>query len=109
MTTPGRWKRSPEPPRAAPRSSAGRTRRGDGAAAFSPGPLHLLADPEREVIETHRYDCVAVLGALTPTEILTAWSLGADVVKVFPANHFGPQYVRRYGPMPQVKLILPER
>lgn len=53
----------------------------------------------------HRYDCVAVPGAMTPTEILTAWSAGADVVKVFPANHFGPQYLRDvHGPMPQVKL-----
>src|SRR4029079_15641417 len=41
-----------------------------------------------------RYDCVAVPGAMTPTEILAAWSAGADVVKVFPANHFGPQYLR---------------
>jgi 2-dehydro-3-deoxyphosphogluconate aldolase/(4S)-4-hydroxy-2-oxoglutarate aldolase len=53
----------------------------------------------------HRYDCVAVPGALTPTEILAAWSAGADVVKVFPANHFGPQYLRDiHGPLPQVKL-----
>ncbi|HMO85655.1 MAG TPA: bifunctional 4-hydroxy-2-oxoglutarate aldolase/2-dehydro-3-deoxy-phosphogluconate aldolase [Lacipirellulaceae bacterium] len=59
-----------------------------------------------EVIEmAHRYDCVAVPGALTPTEVLTAWSAGADVVKVFPANHFGPQYFKDlHGPMPQVKL-----
>jgi 2-dehydro-3-deoxyphosphogluconate aldolase/(4S)-4-hydroxy-2-oxoglutarate aldolase len=59
-----------------------------------------------EVIEmAHRYDCVAVPGAMTPTEILAAWSAGADVVKVFPANHFGPQYIRDiHGPMPQVRL-----
>ena len=59
-----------------------------------------------EVIEmAHRYDCVAVPGAMTPTEIFTAWSAGADVVKVFPANHFGPQYFRDlHGPMPQLKL-----
>jgi 2-dehydro-3-deoxyphosphogluconate aldolase/(4S)-4-hydroxy-2-oxoglutarate aldolase len=59
-----------------------------------------------ETIEmAHRYDCVAVPGAMTPTEILTAWSAGADVVKVFPANHFGPQYLRDlHGPLPQVKL-----
>jgi len=59
-----------------------------------------------EVIEmAHRYDCVAVPGALTPTEILAAWSAGADVVKVFPANHFGPQYLKDiHGPLPQVKL-----
>ncbi len=59
-----------------------------------------------EVIEmAHRYDCAAVPGAMTPTEIFTAWSAGADVVKVFPANHFGPQYLKDiHGPMPQVKL-----
>jgi 2-dehydro-3-deoxyphosphogluconate aldolase/(4S)-4-hydroxy-2-oxoglutarate aldolase len=59
-----------------------------------------------EVIEmAHRYDCVAVPGALSPTEILTAWTAGADIVKVFPANHFGPQYLRDiHGPMPQIKL-----
>jgi 2-dehydro-3-deoxyphosphogluconate aldolase/(4S)-4-hydroxy-2-oxoglutarate aldolase len=59
-----------------------------------------------EVIEmAHRYDCVAVPGALSPTEILNAWTAGADIVKVFPANHFGPQYLRDlHGPMPQIKL-----
>ena len=61
---------------------------------------------DREVIDVaHRHDCVAVPGALSPTEILAAWNAGADVVKVFPANHFGPQYFRDvHGPLPQVKL-----
>jgi 2-dehydro-3-deoxyphosphogluconate aldolase/(4S)-4-hydroxy-2-oxoglutarate aldolase len=54
----------------------------------------------------HRYDCLAIPGALTPTEVARAWSLGADVVKIFPANHFGPRYIRDlHGPMPQLKLI----
>ncbi|MCC6491953.1 MAG: bifunctional 4-hydroxy-2-oxoglutarate aldolase/2-dehydro-3-deoxy-phosphogluconate aldolase [Pirellulales bacterium] len=59
-----------------------------------------------EMIEmAHRYDCVAVPGAMSPTEIFTAWSAGADVVKVFPANHFGPQFLKDiHGPMPQIKL-----
>ena len=59
-----------------------------------------------DVIEmAHRYDCVAVPGALTPTEILTAWSAGADVVKVFPATSVGPSYLKDiHGPLPQVKL-----
>jgi len=53
----------------------------------------------------HRYDRLAVPGALTPTEILTAWSAGADLVKIFPANHFGPQYIKDlHGPMPQIKV-----
>ncbi len=58
------------------------------------------------VIEVaHRYSRVVVPGALTPTEIATAWSAGADMVKVFPANHFGPSYFKDIrGPLPQVKL-----
>jgi len=44
-------------------------------------------------------------GGLTPTEILTAWEAGADVVKVFPANHFGPKYFKDLlAPMPQLRL-----
>ncbi len=59
-----------------------------------------------DVIEmAHRYDKPAVPGALTPTEILTAWQAGADMVKVFPANHFGPRYFKDLlAPMPQLKL-----
>jgi 2-dehydro-3-deoxyphosphogluconate aldolase/(4S)-4-hydroxy-2-oxoglutarate aldolase len=58
------------------------------------------------VIEmAHRYDKPAVPGAFTPTEILAAWQAGADMVKVFPANHLGPQYFKDVlAPMPQLKL-----
>lgn len=58
------------------------------------------------VIEmAHRYDKAVVPGAMTPTEILNAWQAGADMVKVFPANHFGPKYFRDVlAPMPQLKL-----
>ena len=58
------------------------------------------------VIEAvHRYDKVMVPGGLTPTEIATAWAAGADLVKVFPANIFGPGYFKDLrGPLPQVRL-----
>jgi len=53
----------------------------------------------------HRYDKVVIPGAFTPTEILTAWDYGADVVKVFPATAVGPKYFKDVkGPLPQVKL-----
>lgn len=53
----------------------------------------------------HRYDRLAIPGAFTPTEIMTAWEAGADVVKVFPATALGPQFVKDLrGPLPQVKL-----
>ncbi len=47
---------------------------------------------------------MAIPGALTPNEVVAAWVAGADVVKIFPANHFGPQYFRDlHGPLPQVR------
>ena len=46
-------------------------------------------------------------GALTPTEIYHASELGAAVVKIFPGNLVGPDYVKALrGPMPQVKLMV---
>jgi 2-dehydro-3-deoxyphosphogluconate aldolase/(4S)-4-hydroxy-2-oxoglutarate aldolase len=53
-----------------------------------------------------RYDVVAIPGALTPTEIVSAWEQGADIVKVFPAGALGPGYLRELrGPLPQVRLL----
>jgi len=53
-----------------------------------------------------RYSKVVVPGAFTPTEILTAWEAGADIVKVFPATVGGPKYLKDIlGPLPQVRLI----
>lgn len=58
------------------------------------------------VIEmAHRYGKAVIPGGLTPTEILSAWQAGADLVKVFPANHFGPGYFKDLlAPMPQLRL-----
>jgi 2-dehydro-3-deoxyphosphogluconate aldolase/(4S)-4-hydroxy-2-oxoglutarate aldolase len=54
----------------------------------------------------NRYGVTTTIGALTPTEILTAWQAGATYVKVFPASLGGPRYLRDVlGPLPQVKLI----
>jgi 2-dehydro-3-deoxyphosphogluconate aldolase/(4S)-4-hydroxy-2-oxoglutarate aldolase len=45
-------------------------------------------------------------GAYTPSEIYKAWSLGADVVKVFPATVLGPEYIKDIlGPLDQLKLM----
>lgn len=53
-----------------------------------------------------RYSIPAVIGAFTPTEILTAWEAGATIVKVFPASVGGPSYIKDVrGPLPQVKII----
>ena len=52
-----------------------------------------------------RYGKPIIPGALTPTEILTAWQAGADMVKVFPADLGGPGYIKAVlAPLPQVRL-----
>ncbi len=55
----------------------------------------------------HRYSIAVLPGALTPTEIVTAWQAGADVVKVFPCSALGgAKYLKAVkAPLPQVELI----
>jgi 2-dehydro-3-deoxyphosphogluconate aldolase/(4S)-4-hydroxy-2-oxoglutarate aldolase len=52
-----------------------------------------------------RYGAGVIMGAMTPTEALRAWEAACDLVKVFPANTLGPQFVRALrGPLPQIPL-----
>jgi len=55
----------------------------------------------------HRYSIAVLPGGLTPTEVVTAWQAGADVVKVFPASAMGGAvYLKNLKtPLPQVELI----
>ena len=43
----------------------------------------------------HELDVPAMPGCFSPTEILSAWDAGADVVKVFPATALGPTFLDR--------------
>jgi len=53
-----------------------------------------------------RYSVPVMPGAYTPTEILTAWEAGADIVKVFPASVGGPAYIKAVkAPLPHIKLM----
>jgi 2-dehydro-3-deoxyphosphogluconate aldolase/(4S)-4-hydroxy-2-oxoglutarate aldolase len=54
-----------------------------------------------------RYSKVICPGALTPTEVLTAWEAGADVVKIFPCGNVGgPKYIKALkGPFPHIEMI----
>ena len=54
-----------------------------------------------------RYSKVVCPGALTPTEVVTAWQDGADVVKIFPANAVGgPKYIKALkGPLPHIEMV----
>ncbi|GAB6152199.1 bifunctional 4-hydroxy-2-oxoglutarate aldolase/2-dehydro-3-deoxy-phosphogluconate aldolase [Desulfosporosinus burensis] len=53
-----------------------------------------------------RYGKPVISGAMTPTEIITAYELGADIIKVFPAGVLGPQYIKDIrGPLGHIPLI----
>jgi len=80
----------------------------DALAAAGAGATFLLAPSTNiEVIGLARRLGVAVLpGAFTPTEIVRAWSAGADAVKVFPASLGGPEMIRILrGPLPDVPML----
>jgi 2-dehydro-3-deoxyphosphogluconate aldolase/(4S)-4-hydroxy-2-oxoglutarate aldolase len=77
-------------------------------AALLAGAEYIVAPTlNLEVIRLcRRYDKAVMPGAFTPTEVLTAWEAGADVVKVFPADVGGPAYLKALrGPLPQVRLM----
>ena len=74
----------------------------DAGARFlvSPCVLPELIDAARE------FQVAIIPGAFTPTEIYTTYSLGADIVKIFPAVKFGPEYLRAVrGPLPQIPIM----
>jgi 2-dehydro-3-deoxyphosphogluconate aldolase/(4S)-4-hydroxy-2-oxoglutarate aldolase len=53
-----------------------------------------------------RYGKLVFPGAFTPTEIVSAWEAGADIVKVFPSDFVGPAYLKALsGPLPQIRLM----
>ena len=54
----------------------------------------------------NRYDKLVMPGAFTPTEILAAWEAGGDIVKVFPSDIVGPNYLKAIkGPFPKIRLL----
>jgi 2-dehydro-3-deoxyphosphogluconate aldolase/(4S)-4-hydroxy-2-oxoglutarate aldolase len=51
-------------------------------------------------------DIPILSGALTPTEAYTAWELGADIIKIFPAEFFGPAYIKSLkAPFPKIEFM----
>ena len=60
-----------------------------------------------KVIEIcRRYAKPVMPGAMTPTEALSAWQAGADIIKLFPSEITGPKLIKAiHGPMPQIPLM----
>ena len=66
------------------------------APSFSPALVEIC----------RRYSVPVMPGAYTPTEIVTAWECGADMVKVFPAGVGGPALIKALkAPLPQIELV----
>ena len=54
----------------------------------------------------NRYGVVSIPGVCTPTEALSAWQLGADMVKWFPASVGGPPVIKAIlAPLPQLEVV----
>lgn len=71
-------------------------------ARFVVGPVFRPA----VIAACHDREVPAMPGCFSPTEILSAWEAGADVVKVFPATALGPGFFKDIrGPLPQLKLM----
>lgn len=73
-----------------------------GAEFFVTPALNL-----KTVEIARRYSKVICPGALTPTEVVSAWEAGADVVKIFPADCVGgPKYIKALkAPLPHIEMI----
>src|SRR5574340_554603 len=73
-----------------------------GAEFFVSPSLNLAT-----IAMVKRYSKAIMPGALTPTEVLTAWDAGADIVKVFPCGNVGgAKYIKSLkAPFPQIEMI----
>ncbi len=60
-----------------------------------------------EILEAaHAADRPVMLGAYTPTEAQTAHELGADFIKIFPADGLGPSYIKALrAPLPHLRIV----
>ena len=74
----------------------------DAGASFIVSP-----DTDPEVIaETKRLGMASIPGAMTPSEIKRAYVLGADIVKLFPADDLGYHYIQNLkGPLPHIPMM----
>lgn len=77
-------------------------------AAKDAGCEYIIAPNTKEsvIAETKRLGMLSFPGAMTPTEICQAWDLGADMVKLFPADDVGMHYITNLqGPLPHIPLM----
>lgn len=77
-------------------------------SALSAGARFIVSPAlDLEVVRFSRLQGAPVFpGAMTPSEVLAAWQAGGDLVKIFPADVGGPNYLKSlHGPFPQIRLM----
>lgn len=76
----------------------------DAIAAGAQFIVSPITNPDT-IATTIRYGRISIPGAFTPTEIVHAWTLGGDIIKVFPSTSLGPQFFKDIlAPLPQLRL-----
>ncbi|MBP7638144.1 MAG: bifunctional 4-hydroxy-2-oxoglutarate aldolase/2-dehydro-3-deoxy-phosphogluconate aldolase [Kiritimatiellae bacterium] len=77
-------------------------------AAHDAGAEYIISpDTDDAVVaETKRLGMVSIPGAMTPTEVAHAWKIGADMVKLFPADDLGYPFIQNLrGPLGHIPLM----
>ena len=77
-------------------------------AAHDAGAEYIISpDTDDAVVaETKRLGLVSIPGAMTPTEVAHAWKIGADMVKLFPADDLGYPFIQNLrGPLGHIPLM----
>ena len=80
----------------------------DAELAIKAGAKYVVSPIlDTEIINiAHKYDVPAIPGCFTPTEIYNAYKEGADLIKIFPANITGKEFIKAVKvPIPNLKLI----
>jgi len=80
----------------------------DALSAIDVGAIYIVSPgTNAEIIRLCNEEDIAVMpGAMTPTEVITAYQFGADVVKLFPAGFLGIPYLKALrGPFPNIAII----
>jgi 2-dehydro-3-deoxyphosphogluconate aldolase/(4S)-4-hydroxy-2-oxoglutarate aldolase len=76
--------------------------------AVDAGALYLIAPntDEKVIGAAKRLGVPVIPGAFTATEVVRAWDLGADAIKIFPASLGGPSYIKALrAPLPHIPMI----
>ena len=76
--------------------------------AVDAGAVYLISPntDEKVIGAAKRLNVVSIPGAFTATEVVRAWDLGADAIKIFPASVGGPSYIKALkAPLPNIPLI----